>query len=207
MRAIVLSQLSESLLFLQPLLLQPIPLVLRQVSVERDVLVRDCQHLIVVFEDVILAQNCVVLSFEFLADLNDSFVLVVDELVLVLPQLGQFVELFVEGPLYQADDIFHHDDLVALGVVVEQLKGRVEQSPLLLGWGLLDVLGHHLRLLLFLFFSCRPSCPPSWPPAGSLSAESAHPRSRYFCFSSPPCLLSALCSSFRLSSEIFSIRE
>ncbi len=62
------------------------------------------------------------LSFQLIADLNDSFIFIVYHLVLVLSELQELVKLLIESFFNFYDYVLHNNNLVDLCVVTEQLK-------------------------------------------------------------------------------------
>jgi hypothetical protein len=82
----------------------------------------DMQDRLIRLKNIAFAVDDFIGSFKFLTDFLDAFVLVVDDLVLVLSQFEYLLEFLVVGLLDAENEVFHHDDLVALGIVREQLK-------------------------------------------------------------------------------------
>lgn len=69
---------------------------------------------------------------------------------MVLPEFHDLFELPVEGLLDPEHHVLHHDDLVALSVVAEELEGVVKKVPLFLIEDLLHQLCLVSGLLLLL---------------------------------------------------------
>ncbi len=77
-------------------------------------------------EYILPAFDDLTVSLEFLTNLLNTLVFVIDQFVLILPELEHLLEFLVKGLLDPDDHVLHHDDLVAFGVVGEQFKGVVE---------------------------------------------------------------------------------